>query len=74
VVRHSVELPAAETLESGVLASKPPAASFAKVETGMPTIALTKIAETNFVARFAMRTSGYATRRNAPHALNVGDN
>jgi hypothetical protein len=74
VVRHSVELLAAGVLESGVPASAPPAASFAKVEAGMPTIALTNMAETNFVARFAMRTSGYATRRNASRALNVGDN
>jgi hypothetical protein len=74
VVRHSVELLAAGALESGVLASKPPAASFAKAETGMPTTALTTMAETNFVARFAMRTSGYATQRNAPRAPNVGDN
>jgi hypothetical protein len=40
----------------------------------MPTMAPTKMAETNFVARFAMRTSGYATQRNASRALNVGDN
>jgi hypothetical protein len=74
VVRHSVELLAAGRLESAVLASKPAAASFAKVETGRPTTAPTKIAEANFVARFAMRTSGYATQRNASRAVNVGDN
>jgi len=74
VVRQSVELLAAATLESGVPTSAPPAGSFARVETGMPTMAPTKMAETNFVARFAMRTSGYATQRNASRALNVGDN
>jgi len=73
-VRHSVALLAASVVESGMLASKPTAPSFAKVETGMPSTALTTMAETNFVARFAMRTSGYATQRNASPILNVGDN
>jgi hypothetical protein len=74
VVRHSVELVAAEVIESGVPTSAPPAASFARVETGMPTMAPTKMAETNFVARFAMRTSGYATQRNASRDFNIRDN